>query len=147
MGKNLKVNAQFSAGYCVANAVVREEITLSQFEAEEIKAPDVQRFLTKRVEVVCDPLLCRSHYSSDIVTRLKSGVVITGGIDIPPGTPGYPMTLEEHRKRFFDCISFAQLPWLCAEEGGLILSTLQSFDELSDISEFISMLLPKQPPM
>ena len=141
-GKNLKVNAQFSVGYCVANAVVRKEVTLSQFEAEEIMAPEVQEFLSERVEVISDSELCRDHYSSDIVVRLKSGAVLKGGIDVPPGTPGNPMTVKEHQRRFRDCVAFANLPQSTCKKCDLIFSALESIEETEDINTLVSLFLP-----
>lgn len=142
LGRNPKVNAQFSVGYCVANAVVRKEISLSQFEAEMIKADDVQQFLAERVEVINDPDAGRSHYSSDIVVRLKNGVVLNGSIDVPPGTPDNPMTDEEHRRHFQDCVSFANLPWLTDKKCKSILSVIEGIENVASINSIIPLFLP-----
>ena len=106
-------------------------------------APEVQDFLSERVEVIRDlELLSRHHYSSDITVRLKSGAVLKGSIDVPPGTPGNPMTIEEHRSRFYDCVLFANLPWLDIGKRDSILSSLESIEELVDINDLISLHLP-----
>ena len=139
---NAKVAAQFSVGYCIANAMVRKEITLSQFEDAEIKAPEVQAFLAERVEVVNDESLKREHYSSDIVVKLKSGAEYKGSIDIPPGTPAYPMTDEEHKNRFYDCAAFGNLPWMGKEKRDLIYATLENIEEAKDLNGFVSVFLP-----
>lgn len=144
LGNNPKVNAQFSVGYCVANAVVRDRVALSQFEAEEIKEPEVRSFLAEHVEVINDPGVCREHYSSDIVVRLKTSAVFNGSIDVPPGTPGNPMSDEEHRRRFYDCIEFADLPWMFKQKYNLLLLTLETIEELKDIQELVLLLLPEK---
>jgi len=142
LGDNPKVSAQFSVGYCVANALLRKEITLSQFEAPAIVAPEVREFLAARVEVINDHELNREHYSSDIVARLKHGNVLKGSIDIPPGTPAYPMTEDEHRRRFFDCVAFADLPWLKNDKRDLLIAALGRIDELENVTKLISMFVP-----
>ena len=142
MGENLKVSAQFSAGYCVANAVVRKDITIAQFEENEIRSPEVQKFLLEKVNVINDSSICRNHYSSDIIVHLKCGAVLEGSIDIPPGTPDNPLTDEEHHLRFHDCVSFANLPSMSDEKCYLILSTLENFEELGNINTFITQFLP-----
>lgn len=147
IGNNLKVSAQFSVGYCVANAVTRKDITLSQFEAEQIREPIVQKFLSERVDVINDPSLSQNHYASGILVTLTNGVVLEGSIDIPPGTPDNPLSYEEHRKRFYDCIEFANLPWLNSEKGDSILYTLMNMEKLEDIDTLISLLLPENSKM
>jgi len=142
LGNNPKVNAQFSVGYCVANAVVKREITLVQFEAGEIEKPEVRDFLAKHVEVIDDPGLVRGHYSSDIAVKLKNGTEFKGGIDIPPGTPAYPMTEEEHRKRFYDCVAFSGLKWFGDEKRDLLFAALQKIEELENVTKIIPMFLP-----
>ena len=142
LGRNPKVNAQFSVGYCVANAVMRKEITLSQFEAEMIKAADVQQFLAQRVEVINDPAIERYHYSSDIIVRLLNGNVLKGSIDVPPGTPGNPMTGEEHRQHFQDCVTFAGIPWIDGIKRDSIMAAIENIEELDDIGKLVSFFLP-----
>ncbi len=41
VGSNPKVNAQFSARYCAANALLRKSSTLAHFEADAISDPEV----------------------------------------------------------------------------------------------------------
>src|SRR5262249_38376908 len=55
-GDNLRVNAQFSAQYCVANAVARRSSTLAHFRPSEIPDPVVQKLIS-RIRCVGDPAL------------------------------------------------------------------------------------------
>ncbi|MBK9363045.1 MAG: MmgE/PrpD family protein [Rubrivivax sp.] len=64
LGDNPRVNAQFSAQYCAANAVVRRGSTLQHFRVEAISDPAVLA-LIDRVVTVGDPALdARGHAAS-----------------------------------------------------------------------------------
>jgi 2-methylcitrate dehydratase PrpD len=143
LGGNPKVNAQFSVGYCVANALVRPPVKLSHFEPEEIKQPLVLDFLEKKVKVISEPAIearPRHHYSSDIHVWTKDGRKLAGQIEVPPGTPGNPMTDAEHRQRFYDCVAFAGIDWL-TKRSDAMLEYLEHMERKKNIEEFISLFL------
>ncbi|MDR3363687.1 MAG: MmgE/PrpD family protein [Clostridiales Family XIII bacterium] len=134
LGKNPKVDAQFSTAYCIANALVRPPVRLVHFEPDEIRDPGVLGFLKEKVVVVTDESIAhtRGHYSSDLVITLKDGRALKGSIDVPPGTPEYPMTEEEHKQRFYECMEFADRPWL-SERADDIFRSLKSLEAESDV--------------
>jgi 2-methylcitrate dehydratase PrpD len=141
LGANPKVNAQFSVGYCVANALTRSPVKLIHFEPEAIKDPTLLQYLEERVEVISDESIAatRGHYSSDLVVKLKDGRVFKGSIDIPPGTPAYPMTDEEHTQRFYDCVRFANEAWL-TERADNILKGISELETQQDVRDLFSLL-------
>jgi 2-methylcitrate dehydratase PrpD len=104
------------------------------FEADEIRDPRVLGFLDEKVVVISDEGIAhtRGHYSSDLVILLKDGRVLKGSIDIPPGTPEYPMTEEEHKQRFYECVEFAARPWL-TERADDIFKALKSLETETDV--------------
>lgn len=140
LGANPKVDAQFSVGYCVANALFRPPVKLVHFEPEAISDPAMLKYLEDRVVVVSDESIARTrgHYSSDLVISLKDGRVLKGAIDIPPGTPAYPMTEEEHRQRFYDCVAFAGIPWL-AERADAIHEGLKALESQEDVRDLFAL--------
>jgi 2-methylcitrate dehydratase PrpD len=140
LGKNPKVNAQFGTPYCIANALVREEVKLSHFEPELIRDPEVLRY-AKMVEVICDPEMdhTRTHYSSDIKVITKEGNEYNGSIDVSPGTEGTPLSEEDFKKRYFDSIDFGNKPALKERENDIYAHLLE-FEKLPDVCDFIPMI-------
>lgn len=143
LGANPKVDAQFSVGYCVANALYRPPVQLTHFEPEAIRDPGLLRFLEEHVVVEIDEEIARTreHYSSDLEVRLKDGRVFKSCIDVPPGTPAYPMTEEEHRQRFYDCVAFGALPWI-DERADEIHAGLKGLEEIEDVLTLFELLCP-----
>jgi len=141
IGANPRVDAQFSVAYCVANALMRCPVTLSHFEPEYVKDPAIMSFIKEKVFVISEPAVDRTHYSSDIRVRTKNGAEFNGQIDIPPGTPANPMTDEEHRNRFYDCVYVSGIGWLKGREE-TILDYINTIDEKEDIRTMIPLFLP-----
>jgi len=139
IGDNPRVDAQFNMAYCVANALLRSPVTLSQFDAEQIRDPDVLCFIRNKITVVLDPSVEKTHYSSDIRVRVKDGREYRGQIDIPPGTPAYPMTDDEHRQRFYDCVEFSGKQWLKGREDEILdyIGALESHDDVCGLTKLL----------
>jgi 2-methylcitrate dehydratase PrpD len=116
---------------------------LEQFEEEAITDPEILKYLSERVTVICDEerFKSRGHYSTDLRIVTKDGNEYCSSIDIPPGTPEYPMTEEEQTARYYDCLNFADIPWVNARADEL-LSRLRSLENESNALEVFALLLP-----
>jgi 2-methylcitrate dehydratase PrpD len=141
VGENPRVDAQFSVAYCVANALMRAPVTLSQFDSDLVTDPKIAGFLKEKVTVICEPSVDRGHYSSDIHVWTKDGRKYHGQIDVPPGTPANPMTDEEHRRRFYDCVGVSGKQWLRGREES-ILSFIGALEEKDDVRGMLPLFLP-----
>ena len=141
IGANPRVDAQFSVAYCVANALLRSPVTLSHFEPEQVGDPEVVGFIKEKVQVISDTAAERTHYSSDICVFMKDGKEFSGQIDVPPGTPANPMTDEEHRARFYDCVRVSGIEWLKGREEN-ILEFLGALEQKDDVRDIIPLFLP-----
>ncbi|MDR1572231.1 MAG: MmgE/PrpD family protein [Clostridiales Family XIII bacterium] len=141
LGPNPKVDAQFSVGYCVANALFRPPVQLAHFEREAIRDPAMLKYMEEKVSVVIDEGIAatREHYSSDLVVTLKDGRVLKGSIDVPPGTPAYPMTEDEHRQRFHDCVGIGDIPRV-TEKADEIFRYLKTLENAEDVRALLSLL-------
>jgi 2-methylcitrate dehydratase PrpD len=141
LGSNPKVDAQFSVGYCVANALFRPPVQLLHFEPEAIKDPAMLKFLEEKVFVVIDEDIAatREHYSSDLVVTLKDGRVLKGSIDVPPGTPAYPMTEEEHKQRFYDCVGLGDIPKV-TKNADDFFEGLKTLETVEDVRTLFALL-------
>jgi 2-methylcitrate dehydratase PrpD len=141
LGQNPKVDAQFSVGYCVANALFRPPVRLMHFEPEAIRDSAILKYMEEKVFVVIDETIAatRDHYSSDLVVTLKDGRTFKGSIDVPPGTPAYPMTEEEHRQRFYDCVGIGNIPRV-TEKADEIFKNLKTLETIEDVRSLFSLL-------
>ncbi len=137
LGENPKVDAQFGLPYCIANALYRKTIQLSQFEEAEIRDPAILDFARNKVTVIPSlSLETRKHYSADITVYTKDGKKYFGQSEIPPGTPKKPLTDEDFRQRFFDCMVFGAKPVL-QERAESNYALLGRVETLADIRELI----------
>ena len=104
-GTNPRVDAQFSAAYCAANALVRRTSKLQHFAPAQVFDPSV-RPMIERVEVIADPALdSRGHAAVDLEITTYDGVTLKRALDIPPGFPGADLDDAQHLARFDDCLA------------------------------------------
>jgi 2-methylcitrate dehydratase PrpD len=131
LGDNPRVNAQFSAQYCAANAVVRRSSTLQHFRVDAIGDAQVQA-LIPRVHTVGDAALdARGHTAVDVELRLADGRHHLRQLDIAPGFPGNELTDAQQRARFADCMAYA--PWPLAERQ--VQALLDAVDGLATLPD------------
>jgi 2-methylcitrate dehydratase PrpD len=107
MGDNPRVNAQFSAQYCVANAIWRRASKLDHFRPDAIRDAGLQALIAK-VKVIADPGMdVRGHSSVDLLIRTHDGRSGQRSYDVSPGFPGSGLGAAEHEERFEDCLAYA----------------------------------------
>ena len=107
IGSNSRVDAQFNAGWCVANAWQRGSSQLAHFDPASVADPAL-RPLVDRIAVVADPALdVRGHTAVDLVLTTTDGRVLRDGLDIAPGFPGAGLSDAQHRARFDDAVAYA----------------------------------------
>jgi 2-methylcitrate dehydratase PrpD len=140
LGANPKVNAQFSIRYCVANALVRKGSRLAHFEEAAIKDPEVLR-LSEKIEVLSDIAMeQRGHTPLDMHVFTKQGNEYVRKIDFVPGFPEKPLTDNEHKMRFHDCLAFAAKP-LSSENIEEIIRTIEELETADDVRDLIPLLM------
>ncbi len=140
LGDNPRVDAQFSAQYCVANAIVRRSSTLSHFKVEQIADPTVQR-MVERVKVQSHPALdARGHTAVDLVLHTTDGKVHERALDIAPGFPGNPLSDTQQRERFDACMAYAPQP-LPRAQCEAFLAAVDGLAELADARRLAALLV------
>jgi 2-methylcitrate dehydratase PrpD len=140
VGSNTRVNAQFSAAYCVANALVRRSSKLRHFSPEGIQDATVQELL-KRVRVVADASMdARGHTAVDLEIGLRDGSALRRGLDLAPGFPGADLDESQHRWRFEDCLAYAPRR---PSRGRIdaLMSQLARLHELEDVRSLVPNLM------
>ncbi|MFA7394190.1 MAG: MmgE/PrpD family protein [Pigmentiphaga sp.] len=137
IGGNPRVDAQFNAGFCVANALVRGSSRLQHFTPAAVAEPRL-RPVIERIAVLADGALdARGHSAVDLSLTLRDGRVLRRGLDVAPGYPGADLAPEQHLARFRDCLDYA--PWTLDE--GRAATVLAAIDDLSALAD-IRQLLP-----
>ena len=139
IGDNLRVNAQFSLQYCVANALIRKSSKLHHFEESSVRDPDILP-LAQKVRVIADPALnARGHTALDMQVFTTAGDTYLKKMDIAPGFPGNPLTQAEHEARFWDCVNFAARP-VEKQAAEKIISLVTRLEQLEDIRILIPLI-------
>jgi 2-methylcitrate dehydratase PrpD len=139
VGDNPRVNAQFSIRYCVANALIEGRSKLEHFDENRIRKGRALD-LSKRVKVIPDKTLeVRGHTPMDMVVRLRDGRSFARGIDVAPGFPDNPLSREDHRKRFDDCLGFAKIP-LDENKSATIAAMIEDLEHVDDVRAFVRLL-------
>lgn len=131
LGNSPRVNAQFSARFCVANAWARGSSKLSHFTSEALGAPEVMQ-LIDRIEVIEDPQLDDKHQTAvRLVVRTSEGD-FERSLEISPGFPPNKLLPNEHLDHFNDCMQYASLP-LSEVQAAKIPTMIASLEEIHDI--------------
>jgi 2-methylcitrate dehydratase PrpD len=139
LGDNPKVNAQFSIRYCVANALMRKGSKLADFEEVAVKNSEVLK-LAERIDVKPDETMeLRGHTPLDMHVFIKEGKEYVRKIDFVPGFPEQPLTENEHRMRFDDCLAFAQKP-LLQENVEAVVKGVAWLESMHDVRDLIPLL-------
>jgi 2-methylcitrate dehydratase PrpD len=140
IGANPRVDAQFSAQYCVANAIVRRGSALPHFRVDAVHDAAVGR-LIERVRVESDPALnARGHTAVDVLLDTDDGRTHARSLDVAPGFPDDPLSDAQQRARFDDCMAYAPRPLTAQQQAGF-LQAVGQLGELTDARRLLSLLV------
>jgi 2-methylcitrate dehydratase PrpD len=145
LGNNPRVNAQFSAQYCAANAIVRKASKLPHFRPGDIADSAVQD-LIGRVSCTGDPALDRrGHSAVDVTIATTDGETHARQLDVPPGFPGNELTDKDHVTRFHDCMRYAAYP-LPDRQVRAFLDTVEHLETVADARALVDSLIVRPVP-
>jgi len=140
IGNNPRVDAQFNAGYCVANAIQRRASKLAHFAPAQVHDAAVAA-LIGRIDVVADEAMnARGHTAVDLEVTTTGGRVLKRTLDIAPGFPGAELTDAQHRARFEDCLAYAPHALPAAQMQRLI-DAIEHVDVLDDARALAGLLV------
>ncbi len=140
LGDNPRVNAQFSAQYCAASAIVRRSSTLQHFRVEAVHDPAVLS-LIDRVSTAADPAMnARGHTAVDVTLTLHSGQQHHRALDIAPGFPGNDLSDAQQLARFADCMAYAPRALPPARVQAFV-DAVQGLAGLVDARELMTLLV------
>ena len=139
IGANPRVDAQFSAAYCVASALIRRSSRLHNFAPAEVRDPIV-RAMIRRIRVVADPSLdARGHTAVDLKIVANDGREHRTSLDTAPGFPGADLDDAQHLSRFADCLDYSPHPPSPTQAASL-LAALQDLAGMPDVRELVALL-------
>jgi 2-methylcitrate dehydratase PrpD len=145
IGSNPRVDAQFSAAYCVANAIARRGSKLAHFAPAQVADDDLAR-LIERITVIADPALdARGHTAVDLRITTTDGRVLQRTLDTAPGFPGAELTDAQHRARFDDCLAYAPRALPAAQVQRLVdaIAQVGTLDDARVLSALL--VAPREP--
>ena len=139
-GDNPRVDAQFSARYCVSSAIVRKAAQLAHFRPDATRDAAVLD-LIERVQCDGDPALdARGHSSVELDLTLRDGRVQNRRMDVSPGFPGNALSQDDHVSRFEDCMRYAARP-LSAEQISAFTEAITKLETLDEATRLLDCLI------
>ncbi len=139
LGANPRVDAQFSAAYCVANALIRKSSRLQHFAPAQVHDKTVHEMIG-RISVIAESSLdARGHAAVDLALTTTDGATHLRQLDIPPGFPGAELNEAQHLARFNDCLAYAPHPPSAAQTGQF-LERLDSLAAMQDVRDLLPLL-------
>lgn len=133
------VDAQFSVPWVVSAAVVDGAVTLAHLSAPALGRSDLLA-VAERVTTFEDPSLARpggGPGAARVELRLRNGRTLSTTVTHARGEPGHPMSSEQARSKFDDCVEAAKLP---ADYGDRLLEVLDDVESLDDVRGLVDLL-------
>jgi len=127
------LDAQMSAPYCVAAALLKGQVFPEQFSPQTINDPAVKG-LAKKVKVIYDPQLDLDGdprpVPAEVAIELSDRRVLRKRIDYQKGTYRNPLTTEELNQKFNLCVQgrFSQ------KRAQELVEKVQNLEEVTDLN-------------
>jgi 2-methylcitrate dehydratase PrpD len=139
LGANPRVDAQFSAAYCVANALIRQSSRLHHFAPSQVHDPILHEMIGRISVVADDKLDARGHAAVDLTVTTSDGRAHFRQLDIPPGFPGAELDAMQHLARFKDCLAYAPHPPSVFQTDNF-LQALDTLTAMPDVRQLVPLL-------
>jgi len=125
---------KFSLEFCVAIALIDNEVTLKHFTDEKVRGSEVQG-LMKKVKYVHPPEMGSGlvDLRGKLVVKLESGEIYSRKVDVAKGDPRNPLSTDELINKYRDCVR----PFLSAEDTDKSLDLLLNLESNRDIAELM----------
>lgn len=133
------LQAQMSAQYCVAIALLEGQLLPDQFRRERLADPEVLG-LAKRVRMVVDPeinALYPERWPSKVKIMMQDGREFYRSVDDPKGSPGHSLTRDEIMEKFLALGRKARSESALREIAELVFG----IDRLQDLSPLFAHLV------
>ncbi|HVN94823.1 MAG TPA: MmgE/PrpD family protein [Syntrophorhabdaceae bacterium] len=136
-----QIDAAFNLQYTVANALLRKDVKLEHFAEELVRDPSIADLINKIRLTATIP--SSKPLGAKVIIRMKQGIELIREVDMPRGNGILtPLASAEIRKKFLDNVAFSGT--ISLENGEKVLSLLERLEEVNDVNEIISLLVPRQ---
>jgi 2-methylcitrate dehydratase PrpD len=136
---NPQVDAQFSIPYTMAVALIRGRPQLHDFTAREIIDPQVLA-LADKIVVAVSPEVPENDINRVSVTLVTGeGKKIEYSVSALKGSPQQPLTIDECREKFHDCVSFSGHETL-RRRSEAIMDCILRLEEIEVLDELTRLL-------
>lgn len=133
------VDAQFSAPWAIATALVKGRVTPEDFTREAIKN-EVVLNISRKVTGVLDPELNRHGVGPGRVKIvMKDGTEYTETVEHSPGSVERPMTFDDCAAKFRECAAGSIRP-LSADTVDRVIEMVGRLEQLDDATEIIRLV-------
>jgi 2-methylcitrate dehydratase PrpD len=123
--------AQFSLPFAVGSILTRGTLDIDSLADDVLTDQNLVKAMLKvemhRVDELHDE---GAPECARITVQMHDGSEISGYLREPLGMPGNPMSNEQFRKKYFDCVSRGGLEEL---EAALLLNTLENIEQASKV--------------
>lgn len=136
--RNPQIDAQFSAPWTVAFALLRGAPSLAAFEPETVREAADVRILAEKVHVHRLPDAAPGTHER-LTLRLRDGREATVNHPEIRGEPAMPLSREERLRKFLACAAYAHFPLKTAAAESLF-SAIEDLESSADIRPLIGQL-------
>ena len=131
------LEAKFSMQFCVAVALLRGRVTLTEFSDEVVRDPEVQR-LGSKMTLKTDPDIDAQGRMAARVTITTRGRKLTRLIEHAKGSMLNPLTREDIQAKFTSCAAYALAP----ARVEALADVIWRLDALEDLSSAMTWTRP-----
>jgi 2-methylcitrate dehydratase PrpD len=133
------LEGKFSIEFCMALALVERKVELPHFKDQKVQDPKIQEMIKKvafSIRPDLNTIENSGNPSTTVKVLLKDGREFTETVDEARGTPGKPLTAEEARNKYRQCVKGIQTKG----EAEKTIEVVEGLEKLRKISILTDLL-------
>lgn len=131
-----EMEAKFSLEYCIASAVLNQEVSLAQFHDDQVKRTDIQRMM-KQVIILAEE--DTEEEKATVTIKTKKGDIYTKTITHPIGSSQKALSRAQLKQKFSECVNHI----MTDEQQHSAFAYLEKLEEIDDIRGLLDSLTLK----
>ncbi len=133
------LEGKFSMEFCMALALAERKVALPFFKDQKVQDPKIQELIRKVTFTIrpdLNNLENSGNPSTTVCVRLNDGREFTATVDEAKGTPGNPLTAEEVREKFRQCVKSIQ-PKKDMEKSIEMVENLETLKKITTLTDLL----------